>query len=138
MATFLNKYSLLGIHILPHFSIKTNLRENRFFAARWTIGEQKGHSWHYSLYWKSYFFALLPRFATDKWGWILVFIVSLFSTSYLGGVFILVLHHKDNKLLSVLVYNRVLFALVLQHKDNILLSIDRNIKSQGVLNLKIY
>ena len=27
----------------PPFSIKTNFRENRFFAARWAIGEQKGH-----------------------------------------------------------------------------------------------
>ena len=45
------------------------------------------------------------------------FSVSLFSTSYLGGVFVLLLHHKDNVLLSILVYNRVQFALVLHHKD---------------------
>ena len=90
----------------------------------------------------------------------MVFIVSLFSTSYLGGVAVLVLHHKDNILLSILVYNRVLFALVLHHKDNTLLSIlvynrvllalvlchkdnkrlsiDRQTKSQAFLNLKIY
>ena len=105
-------------------------------------------------------FALLPRFATGKWGWILDFSVSLFSTSYLRGVAVLVLHHKDNILLSILVYNRVLFALVLHHKDNTLLSIlvynrvllalvlchkdnkrlsiDRQTKSQAFLNLKIY
>ena len=41
MATFLNKYSLYDIRILPPFCIKTNLRENRLFAAEWTIDEQK-------------------------------------------------------------------------------------------------
>ena len=29
------------MHILTSFCIKTNLRENRFFAARWTIGGKK-------------------------------------------------------------------------------------------------
>ena len=46
-------------------------------------------------------FETYPRFATDKWGRISNFIVSLSSTSYMGGVFILVLQHKDNKLLSI-------------------------------------
>ena len=41
------------------------------------------------------------RFATDKCGKITVFIVSLSSTSYMRGVFVLVLLHKDNKLLSI-------------------------------------
>ena len=27
----------------PPFSIKTNFRENRFFAARWAIGKRQGH-----------------------------------------------------------------------------------------------
>jgi len=39
----LNKKSFSRIRILPPFCIKTNLRENRFFGARWAIGEQKGH-----------------------------------------------------------------------------------------------
>ena len=30
------------MHTLTLFCIKTNPRENRFFAARWAIGEQKG------------------------------------------------------------------------------------------------
>ena len=33
MATSLNKYSFRYIHMLTSFCIKTNLRENRFFAA---------------------------------------------------------------------------------------------------------
>ena len=41
------------------------------------------------------------RFATDKCGKITFFIVSLSSTSYMRGVFVLVLLHKDNKLLSI-------------------------------------
>ena len=44
MAIFLNKNSFCSIPMLTLFSIKTNLRENRFFATRWAIGEQKGHS----------------------------------------------------------------------------------------------
>jgi len=44
VAVFLNKNSFCGIPMLTLFSIKTNLRENRFFAARWAIGEQKGYS----------------------------------------------------------------------------------------------
>jgi len=44
MAIFLNKNSFCSIPMLTLFSIKTNLRENRFFAARWAIGEEKGHS----------------------------------------------------------------------------------------------
>ena len=42
MATFSNKYSFHCIHMLTLFCIKTNPRENRFFAAKWTIGEKKG------------------------------------------------------------------------------------------------
>ena len=38
MAFWLNKYSSCRIHSLPPFYIKTNPRENRFFAARWAIG----------------------------------------------------------------------------------------------------
>ncbi|MFC2814298.1 MAG: hypothetical protein ACFN4S_10875, partial [Prevotella conceptionensis] len=34
--------SFCSIHMLTPFCIKTNLRENRFFAARWAVGEQKG------------------------------------------------------------------------------------------------
>ena len=44
MASYPNKYSFRCIHILTAFCIKTNLRENRLFAARWAIGDQKGHS----------------------------------------------------------------------------------------------
>jgi len=44
MTVSLNKNSFCRIHILPPFCIKTNLRENRFFAARWAIGGRKGHS----------------------------------------------------------------------------------------------
>jgi len=44
IAVLCNVYSFcLHSHATP-FCIKTNLRENRFFAARWAIGEQKGHS----------------------------------------------------------------------------------------------
>jgi len=44
MAVGLNKYSF-RLHVqLPPFGIKTNLRENRFFTARWAVGGQKGHS----------------------------------------------------------------------------------------------
>jgi len=46
-------------------------------------------------------FEASPRFATGKWGRISDFIVSLFSTLYMKGVLILVLQHKDNKLLSI-------------------------------------
>ena len=42
MVAFSNKYSFLCIHMLTPFCIKTNPRENRFFAAKWTIGEKKG------------------------------------------------------------------------------------------------
>ena len=42
MATSLNKYSFRCIHMLTPFCIKTNLRENRFFAAKWTVGGKKG------------------------------------------------------------------------------------------------
>jgi hypothetical protein len=41
MAAFLNKNSICHMHMLTPFCIKTNLRENRFFAARWTIGGKK-------------------------------------------------------------------------------------------------
>ena len=37
-----NKYSFCRIHTLTPFSIKTNLRENRFFAASWAIGDKMG------------------------------------------------------------------------------------------------
>ena len=40
----LNKNSFC-LHVqLTHFYTKTNLRENRFFATRWAIDCQKGHS----------------------------------------------------------------------------------------------
>ena len=42
--TALNKNSFWRIHIYPPFRIKTNLRENRFFATSRAIGAQKGHS----------------------------------------------------------------------------------------------
>jgi len=42
MATFRNKYSFCHIHMLSPFCIKTNLRENRFFAAMWAVGGEKG------------------------------------------------------------------------------------------------
>ena len=38
-----NINSFFHIGVLTPFCIKTNLRENRFFAARLAIGEQKGH-----------------------------------------------------------------------------------------------
>ena len=37
MSALSNKYSICCIHSLTPFCIKTNLRENRFFAARWAI-----------------------------------------------------------------------------------------------------
>ena len=44
VAASLNKYSF-PLHVqLTSFCIKTNLRENRFFAARCAIGERNGHS----------------------------------------------------------------------------------------------
>jgi len=44
VAVSLNKNSFC-LHVqLPPFCTKTNLRENRFFAARWAVGGQKGHS----------------------------------------------------------------------------------------------
>jgi len=42
MAVTLNKNSFCCIRRLPPFCIKTNLRENRFFATRRAIGGQKG------------------------------------------------------------------------------------------------
>ena len=41
MTTSLNKYSFCRIHIQIPFCIKTNLRENRFFAARWAVAGKK-------------------------------------------------------------------------------------------------
>ena len=41
MVVRLNKNSFCRTHRLTLFCIETNLRENRFFAARWAIGEQK-------------------------------------------------------------------------------------------------
>ena len=44
VAVRLNKNSFcLHVQLTP-FCIKTNLRENRFFAARWAVGGQKWHS----------------------------------------------------------------------------------------------
>jgi len=44
VAVSLNKNSFrLHVQLTP-LGIKTNLRENRFFAARWAVGGQKGHS----------------------------------------------------------------------------------------------
>ena len=37
----LNKYSFCRTHRLTLFCTETNLRENRFFAARCAVGEQK-------------------------------------------------------------------------------------------------
>ena len=44
MAVPYNKDSFCRIRMLTPLGIKTNLRENRFFAARWAVGGQKGHS----------------------------------------------------------------------------------------------
>jgi len=44
MAVLKHKYSFYHIHRLPLFCIKTNLRENRFFARRLTLGGENGHS----------------------------------------------------------------------------------------------
>ena len=41
MVVCLNKNSFCRTHRLTLFGIETNLRENRFFAARRAIGEQK-------------------------------------------------------------------------------------------------
>jgi len=41
MAVALNKNSFCRIHKPAPFCIKTNLRENRFFAASWAVGEKK-------------------------------------------------------------------------------------------------
>jgi len=41
MTTSLNKNSFYRIQILIPFCIKTNLRENRFFAARWSVAGKK-------------------------------------------------------------------------------------------------
>jgi len=42
MAINLNKNSFCRMHMLSPFCIKTNLRENRFFAAEREIGGEKG------------------------------------------------------------------------------------------------
>ena len=39
MAVVLNKNSFCRFHKLAPFCIKTNLHENRFFAASWVLGE---------------------------------------------------------------------------------------------------
>ena len=44
IAVTYNKYSFSRIRMLAPFGIKTNLRENRFFADEWEVGGQKGHS----------------------------------------------------------------------------------------------
>ena len=41
MAAFLNKNTIYRMHMLTPFCIKINPRENRFFAARRTIGGKK-------------------------------------------------------------------------------------------------
>ena len=42
MAALSNKNSFCRMHMPPLFCIKTNLRENRFFAARLANGAEKG------------------------------------------------------------------------------------------------
>ena len=42
MAALSNKNSFCRMHMPPLFCIKTNLRENRFFAARLANGDEKG------------------------------------------------------------------------------------------------
>ena len=42
MAASSNKYSFRCIHMLTPFCIKTNLRENRFFAAKRGLVSRKG------------------------------------------------------------------------------------------------
>ena len=42
MAVSSNKYSFCCIHMLTPFCIKTNLRENRFFAAKCGLVSRKG------------------------------------------------------------------------------------------------
>jgi len=42
MVAFLNKNTFCRIRTLPPFPIKTNLRKNRFFAARCAVGDKKG------------------------------------------------------------------------------------------------
>ena len=41
IAAFSNKYSSCRMHMPTLFCIKTNLRENRFFAARLAVGAHK-------------------------------------------------------------------------------------------------
>ena len=48
-----------------------------------------------------YLFETKAHFATDEWGRISDFITSLSGTSNVSGVFVLVLHHKDNERLSI-------------------------------------
>ena len=42
VAAGLNKNSFCLHVLLPPFGIKTNLRENRFFAVRWAMADKKG------------------------------------------------------------------------------------------------
>jgi len=44
MAVFLNKNSFCRIRLLTLFCAKTNLRENRLFAVKGTVGGQNRHS----------------------------------------------------------------------------------------------
>ncbi|WP_232213858.1 hypothetical protein [Prevotella sp. oral taxon 317] len=44
MGVLCNKYTSCRIRMLTPFGIENNLRENRLFAARLAVGEQKGHS----------------------------------------------------------------------------------------------
>ena len=48
-----------------------------------------------------YLFETKAHFATDEWVRISGFITSLSGTSNVSGVFVLVLHHKDNELRSI-------------------------------------
>jgi len=82
-------------------------------------------------------FEIQPSFDTGKWGKKSNFIVSLYSTSHLGGVFILVLQHKDDKHLSAVLAGLDQIVLVLLYKDNKHLSIYRNIKSQDDFIVRI-
>ena len=42
MAVYFNNYSFCRMHMLTLFCIKTNLRENRFFATGWAIVDENG------------------------------------------------------------------------------------------------
>jgi len=83
------------------------------------------------------FFDTQPRFDTDQWGRNSDFIVSLNSTSHLGGALILVLRHKDDKHLSAVLVGLDQIVLVLLYKDDKHLSIYRNITGQDDFIVRI-